>query len=663
MESHYANDEHLADRELSLDYQPGNASSHRRSTGEKTSIPWWAITQSSIVLVAASLLVGLTGLHWGGMERSVAVPLLFCGSVLWAVVGMVSVQSYFLKQRVGDFLDCSVLAFLAYSLFSYARSEAGDPARMELMWTWVYAGLFFGCRYGIHSREWMIAWQVFFISICTGICLYALLHKQDPTHLIWGEPRPNYGARISGTFGCPNHYANFLAMGVFSAFLLGTYSRFPWPLRIFFFYISGLLTVGLFFAVSRGGYLAWIFGMTVIAGYVLRSVHVRWWWKALLSGTILSGMIITITRNDFVLGRLEQTLSGDVRLQLVVDAVRIWKENIWFGTGTASFDFYHMRLQDFISGRAIYTHNDYMNTLSDYGAIGLGLVIVFLAALAGTFVLDGFKLRSEREGLVWRLGFCALSAMAIHEVFDFNLHIPACALAFFTLIGMGTSRTFRQRRTSRFWLSAAPLLLIAAAIMGAFITPKIFQTHQGQKFVTQSEDELLQLPREALVEKARGLAQLDPINKPDQLKLANALRVQASRAYDRWRETGTRSLSGYQEAVQSAQAAITIYDRVLETNPLDDTILIKKAMTYDSVSQRKQASFFYAQALQIRPHSGTFHFAVGHHYLRYGQLAEAREAFRQAGRQQMQSNPDIGAQVLQARRMERLVVDLIKKSR
>jgi O-antigen ligase len=116
----------------------------------------------------------------------------------------------------------------------------------------------------------------------------------------------------------------------------------------------------------------------------------------------------------------------------------------------ASFDDYHLRLPFQVQHRAVYAHNDYVNTLSDYGVVGSAIVLAFLLAVAW-FLFRGRSAVNERLILSRRLGWAALAAMAVHEVVDFNLHLPACALAFFAILGLATSRTYREREPGTFF--------------------------------------------------------------------------------------------------------------------------------------------------------------------------------------------------------------------
>jgi autotransporter-associated beta strand protein len=75
-------------------------------------------------------------------------------------------------------------------------------------------------------------------------------------------------------------------------------------------------------------------------------------------------------QNMFVNGKLE-----DIRFKLWKPAVEIWKENIWFGAGPAHFDFrFRQYRPDEVQMRGDRVHNDYLNTLTDWGIIGLALV-------------------------------------------------------------------------------------------------------------------------------------------------------------------------------------------------------------------------------------------------------------------------------------------------
>jgi O-antigen ligase len=418
-------------------------------------VPVWARVISLLTLLVTIALLSLTGLHWGGHYEPVAIYAFWSIPLLWGLLALGLALAAARRYVILDFIDLTVLLFVGYAYYSYQWTPAGYEARFEMLWILTYAGVFLGMRHLLHSREWMIYLLLGLVIITVVNVGYALWCRHDPTPLIWGLERPNYGARVSGLFGCPNHFANLCIMGTLTCIFLGTYSRFPWPLRIVLFYLAGIASVGIFLSVSRGGYLGWLAGMGVVTIYAFRTVQVKWWWKALLVALLAAGVLLVVLRNDFVMSRWDAFEEGkNVRFQLVLDAIRIWQNSPIWGTGMASFDDYHLRLPFQVQHRAVYAHNDYVNTLSDYGVVGSAIVLAFLLAVAW-FLFRGRSAVNERLILSRRLGWAALAAMAVHEVVDFNLHLPACALAFFAILGLATSRTYREREPGTF-LRALP---------------------------------------------------------------------------------------------------------------------------------------------------------------------------------------------------------------
>jgi tetratricopeptide (TPR) repeat protein len=117
---------------------------------------------------------------------------------------------------------------------------------------------------------------------------------------------------------------------------------------------------------------------------------------------------------------------------------RIWRDHLWLGSGAASYDvlFDQYRKPGFLNDPH-WTHNDYLNTLSDYGVVGGAL---WLAAGAGLLWLGWREVRRARakeatdpatDGpAMCRLGwFVGLLAFAFHLAVDFHTKVPALAFA------------------------------------------------------------------------------------------------------------------------------------------------------------------------------------------------------------------------------------------
>src|SRR5207245_9586968 len=86
--------------------------------------------------------------------------------------------------------------------------------------------------------------------------------------------------------------------------------------------------------------------------------------------------------------------------------------------------------------RPRYPHNDVPHLASDYGLIGTALVL----AIWGCFFWQAARLTRHSETDEQRAfalgGATALTAIFVHSLGDFNLHIPANALWVVTLMGL-----------------------------------------------------------------------------------------------------------------------------------------------------------------------------------------------------------------------------------
>jgi O-antigen ligase len=598
---------------------------------------------SVLLFFGISFLIAVSGLHWGGVRPEVSIWLLGLGLLFWSLLGISSWIAWKKGRAFGGALDWTVAAFVFYAGISYLWTPTEYPARFEWMWILTYAGLFLCVRHCFVSRAWGQAILAVLIFTALASCIFALIHKSDPTHLIWGVPRPDYGVRISGTFGCPNHFADFLDLALVAALMLAAIPRTPWVVRIILFYFAGMFALGVFLSISRGGMIALALGGAVMVYYLMRHLHLGWIWKAAgvlgLAGTFVAGIVL----NDKIFKRVEQIPMGDIRTTLALDALKIWETSPWVGTGMASFDYLHMRVHGpGYQTRAIYTHCDYLNTLSDYGLIGLGLALLFALALFLYLRVQSGDRISEREIWFRRMGLAALVVILAHSAVDFSLHIPACAIAFFTLAGLASMRTTRDQRheASRFPSSWIYLGFAAAALFALAWT--LVPTFRSQRVLPPDEERIRSMSVADLNLLGERILRIDPGAAPQFEEIADAYRLHAGRFDLEIEKNLPGNLWDQKEMIAKrflerntlCDMALTYYARALRANPLDDTLLIKQAMCYDLKQSYGEAGILYQTALQNRPYNRYFHYAVGIHFLRQGDLITARDYFRTAQKYQ-----------------------------
>jgi O-antigen ligase len=118
-------------------------------------------------------------------------------------------------------------------------------------------------------------------------------------------------------------------------------------------------------------------------------------------------------------------------------SIRLVEARPWFGWGGGSYvTVFPPFKQGFLPHQWDHAHNDYVQVAADTGLVGLAL---WLTAGVATLVralrlLSDTQPRSSRGLAVAAL--MALSCMGLHNVVDFNLHIPANAMTFTVLLAL-----------------------------------------------------------------------------------------------------------------------------------------------------------------------------------------------------------------------------------
>jgi putative inorganic carbon (hco3(-)) transporter len=306
----------------------------------------------------------------------------------------------------------------------------------------------------------------------------SLMHLSGTDLEIFGARIP-HAQHASGGFVNRNHLAGFLeitlALGV--GLMIGALretGRRSWrqflrdtaqlllspkaPLRIFLV----VMVIALVMTRSRMGNTAF-FSSLLIAGAValLLSRH------ATRSTVVLIASLIVI--DIFVVGawfgvektvqRIQETTQADLeeRVEPTVYAFDMARDYPLAGAGPGTFYsvFPHYRGPGV---RAYYdhAHNDYTQILVESGVIG-ALLVGSLPVWA--LVLGVLALSRRRDPLARGFAFAVImgvSALALHSTVDFNLQIPANALAFVVLLAYGWVALYLERQSAALSLERQP---------------------------------------------------------------------------------------------------------------------------------------------------------------------------------------------------------------
>jgi hypothetical protein len=299
----------------------------------------------------------------------------------------------------------------------------------------------------------------------------------------------------------------------------------------------------------------------------------------------------------------------------------MWKENFWFGVGPQQYDWRFRQWRDYrMQGRPVYVHNDYLNTLTEYGTAGAAIVGVGLALLGWGVVRSWKYVRrsndiatrtSNRSAVV--LG-CSLGllAMAFHSVTDFNMHIPANAAVAVTLMAIICSHV--RYATERFWLKPGIIgRILGTLVLGAGATFFVWQlsklgpqTYLLHKYFAAAtfEDRLNILKQAHAYEPKNGM-----------VSLATG---------ELLRKTGWEAEEGGEELVR---ASIPWFEQGIALNRWNPYNYMNLGMSHHWLGEREKAGEQFDQALAMDPNGYYTLSMYGWHQLQMGDLEEARRYF------------------------------------
>jgi len=356
--------------------------------------------------------------------------------------------------------------------------------------------------------------------------------------------------------------------------------------------------------------------------------------------TVLLGAgFFFIPRTQIFKARFDQALRkdrvNDARFDLWGPAFKLWRENIWWGIGPDHYNYrfraYRPETEQLEPDRA---HNDYLNTLTDWGLAGTALVAAALGLLAAGVRKTWRVVRnppgnvSGRKSNKFALVFGAsmgLLAILFHSVVDFNMHIPANAILAITLMALlsGCLRFV----TDKYWFPATVgikalttlVLLVAAGYLvwqGAGRTKENHWLEQARRAPNFS------LAQAAALEKAFAA---EPGNAETAYAIGEALRVQSWEGGDDYAELAAR--------------AIEWFKRGIKLNPFDGYNYLRCGMCLDWLGRHEEAEPYFAEATRWDPNGYYTTANVGWHYVQIANYAAARECFRRSRRLYGSDNP------------------------
>ncbi len=264
--------------------------------------------------------------------------------------------------------------------------------------------------------------------------------------------------RASAPFGNPNSLAGLLVLLIPPGLALALRRGASSYERVLFGWMALMLAAGLVLTLSRGGWLA--LTLALAAWPVWRG------WARFRRRGLLIGAAVLVVMAGATWGVMNMSTFARQR------AVTLWHDlgersrpvmwraawanftaHPWVGTGAGSYDvMFEQHRPETEQKRPVWAHNDYLNTLSDYGGIGLLLLGVAVGGAAWSArreragasgalpVGDRPRYDPLRSGMVRQGLVVGLVAFALHAFVDFHFKLPGLALTAAALAALAVPR-------------------------------------------------------------------------------------------------------------------------------------------------------------------------------------------------------------------------------
>ncbi len=483
--------------------------------------------------------------------------------------------------------------------------------------TWVQPLAFFwvvltGCA-SRAARRWLIAALGLLASTASALACYQ--HFGHPEWIMLGRTQDhNFIGRASGPFGIPNSLGALLIL-ILPTLIYRAWSRSrPAWSRAGFAAAALLSILGIVFSISRGAWLGLALALVI---WPLCFGQGKLPMRLLAAAAVVAGVFglvaVLVTRVPLVHDRLAglvRDMGEHSRPILWRGAWGIFRQHPVWGGGASSFDvrFEAFRPEGFIDDPQ-WAHNDYLNTLCDYGAVG------FVLAAAG-LIGCAWRLRGVR-GLEASLAI-GLIAFLFQLFVDFHFKIPGLGLAFAVVAGLAVRGAWPAREGGA--PMPAPLRWGAAVLIAggvAFcVVPRIraetLRYHARERIDRWSVtgEDLTRKTAElaAVVGDLQAAVRLDPDNGQAWSDLAFALSLEALGKPDQTVALG-------EEAAKAAERAVRLC-------PLNPEFWDRLCVGRDMARRWEEGGNAAAKALVLAPAQPAAWYYQGYH-LGLSSLAQA----------------------------------------
>lgn len=413
---------------------------------------------SGVIVAIGFLYVGVTGGDHVISRTSQGLMLL---SVSLFLLGLVACFSPTVHSRTW----LSILSVLGGGYFLWRAGSAGPIglALPDMVLVLVLLAV-----YQAIALSGMGLKKIFIVALAI-LCLanvgVAIAQKFSETSFSVWQGKEEMGSMVTGFFGHYNGMASFMNGAVFFFLSLAVLGRSPYTKIACGILVAGILAA-LLASGSRGGWVSFVAGGVVWLAAInlwLKQKESKWVGVSLLASFVLAvgGILSSVwvvqnlsekrVKQDSELANQKEVFVDDGgRLDFQQMAIDVFQDKPILGHGPRAFSYTSLQKWD-PSELSLYNrppewvHNEYLQALVDYGAVGLVIILVILILHGISGCYSVLIERNQELDNILKIGALGgLAAILCQCFFSFLLHFPSCAVLVALQLGILASVTFEK---------------------------------------------------------------------------------------------------------------------------------------------------------------------------------------------------------------------------